>query len=60
MGIYLITTHEHVEGTYVVQAGNELLARAKFSQPIDWEGVEQTQYMSFDVEIEKCISVMDS
>lgn len=41
--IFVVTTQEHVTGTYFVHAESEAEARAKFDrkpgQLIDWEGV---------------------
>lgn len=53
---FVVTTWEQVEGTYLVTADSEDEARAKFKQQrgrmIDWDGVEQTNYMAFKVDIE--------
>lgn len=54
---FVVTTRETVEGTYLVTAESEEAARAKFDrQPgrlIDWAGVDQTDYMAYEVEIDK-------
>lgn len=53
---FVVITHESVEGRYLVTAESESAARAKFERTpgrqVDWEGVEQTDYMAYEVEIE--------
>lgn len=52
----MVVTHESVEGRYLVTAESEEAARAKFDRApgrqIDWAGVEQTDYMAYEVAVE--------
>jgi hypothetical protein len=49
---YRVKTHEDVEGTYLVEADSPEEARAHFGDPrIDWESVEQIDYMAFGCEV---------
>ena len=56
MPTFIVTTLESVEGKYRVEAETEEDARSKFGPMaggslIRWEGVEQTNYMAFDVAV---------
>jgi len=54
---YVIKTIEEVEGTYEVEADSEQDARSAFPGPfsdgpdIDWDRVEQREYMAFSCEV---------
>lgn len=53
---FKVTTWEHVEGSYAVEAATEADARELFERGpnprIAWdEGVEQTDYTAFDLEV---------
>ncbi|MES2532852.1 MAG: hypothetical protein V4636_17560, partial [Pseudomonadota bacterium] len=54
---FLVTTWEHVEGLYTVEAADEAAARKKFKavpgRLIDFNGVEQISYSAFEVEVRK-------
>lgn len=51
---FIVWTTERVEGTYEVEAPDADAARSRFMSgpPIKWEGVEQTDYQAFDVEVD--------
>lgn len=52
---FIVTTAERVEGRYEVEATSEAEARAKFDDKrrlIDWTGVEQIDYMAYEVAVE--------
>lgn len=54
---FIVRTLEYVEGVYRVRADTEEEARAKFGRVdqslIRWEdGVEQEEYMAFDVDVQ--------
>lgn len=49
---FIVTTWEHVEGRYRVEADSAEEAQAKFGNPkIDWEKVEQLDYQAFEVDV---------
>lgn len=53
---YVVTTWETVEGTYVVTADSEEAAAYRVGGILtapDWEGVEQREYIAFDVDVRK-------
>lgn len=55
---FIITTEEIAEGRYLVDAVDEDQARKKIhGPPIDWDGVEQLDYMASIVEVEKVVQV---
>lgn len=59
MAHFIVTTWEHVTGTYVVEADDEAAARAKFERPrhlIEWEDVDQTNYAAFDLEVRSVVA----
>jgi hypothetical protein len=54
MAEFIVTTDEHVTGTYAVEAASEDEARAKFGDPrIDWETVTQLDYMAYSCVVQK-------
>lgn len=49
---FRVTTWEHVEGTYEVEAASPEEAKARFGDPkIDWDNVEQIDYIAFSCEV---------
>lgn len=59
---FIVTTTEYVAGTYRVDAEDADEARAKFEKPrhlIDWEDVDQTDYMAFRVEVRDVVASGD-
>lgn len=59
MGTYEIHTRETVEGVYRVEAESEDAAKAKFERRhsgplIDFTGVEQVEYMAYNVAVTDC------
>lgn len=56
---FVVVTKERVEGRYAVTAATEQEARAKFARSpgrlINWDGVEQMDYMAYDVEVSEVL-----
>jgi hypothetical protein len=54
---FKVTTQESVQGTYLVEAASQDEAVQKFGHLkgkglIRWDGVEQTDYMAYEVAVE--------
>lgn len=55
---FIITTWEDVEGLYSVEAEDRAAAEAMFGDPrINWDQVEQLDYMAFSVEVKTVTEV---
>lgn len=56
---FIVKTHESVEGTYRVEAESHKEAEAHFRTGhgpiINWDGVEQQDYMAFSCDVQSVV-----